>query len=484
MYVSLASALLLGLAGANLQGDARVGGTLSQGLGELPTGEGGGGSVLSYDTILQPELQLRLAGTRLSASLSYDPRLLMRVRLPEGASANTLDAGGRPFLVSHTLTGQMTYRFTPRWNWSNTVSANFGEQDFAEFAEQGTGAGGDGAGGVAPGGATGLPVSPVIENNALSVRSVLIGPLIGHNDFRTELSLDLSAPGDIVMGGMPVAPNPDDLLCLGDAGGDAGSVALALSDTCELGLSTGTLTPISSVDSLETRVSYRAIDFDPGPFLHALSADVMWRRSFARSIEGRFRAGGILALNPDAVAGEDPINALPRLDVGIAILLVNLRMLRVSLDAQIGADGFVEPQSRQYLTQATAGLALVAVVDRNVDISLSVTGSTLGPELGCPPRISATTGGISPGCPATLPPGEAEIADLTAVSTGLRLGWTVDRNVSFVGEFRYAFRGPHLSRIGAETVMMPDAPVQSNREISALLGVRVAYSTRNDLGRR
>ena len=476
----LPTVILLCIAG-ELQADAQVAATVTQRAGDLPNGAPGGGSILSYDSELRPELLLRLADRRFTASVRYDPRFLLRVQFPEGEGATALEADGRPFLVLHSLEGASQYLIAPRWSWSNTVQGLFGEQDFALFALQGVGAGDGGGGGLAD--------AQVIDTASVNVVTTLVGPLVGHNDFRTSAWFNLSFPdADLAAGGMmpPEDPNDDgDPLCFGDNGADPTTLGgFFIADTCQFGLATATISPLSRVDRLEIEGRYEAIDFDPGPFVHAVSADIPWRRQFSRRLEGRVRGGAIFAIDADPLPGQQTVTPLPIVDLGLAWQLLNLRRLQLGLDLEVGADGFVEAVSRRYLLRGVATAGLSAVIRRDIRTALQFNVFMLGLDEACAPRQPLTD--VRPaGCPDDLSDAEraAEIPDLSAFSTEFSLMWVLNPHVSLVGGARYAFRAPHISRIGETNEAIGGAPFgESQREISGQIGIRVTFGTRNDLG--
>jgi hypothetical protein len=208
----------------------------------------------------------------------------------------------------------------------------------------------------------------------------------------------------------------------------------------------------------------------------------------SRALEGRLRAGGILAVDANPVTeDEDPISFLPIADLGFAWRLVNLRLFRLSLDVDVGLDGFVEAVTRRYLSRAQGTASLSAVIRRDVNVGLRVSAFTLAPWRDCPPRQPLMADIRLGGCPDDLTPAErsAEIPDLSSFSSELSLTWRVDQHVSVRAAARYAFRARHPSRWGTEpvdTMMMEATPGQSQREISGQLGLRVVYGTNNDLG--
>jgi hypothetical protein len=262
--------------------------------------------------------------------------------------------------------------------------------------------------------------------------------------------------------------------------------AVAIADTCRIGVSVATIRPLSELDALELRVGYEALDFDPGAFVHSTYADGLWRRRFSRAAEGRAQAGAILAVDANPVSREgERIDLLPRGTLGLAWRLVNLRLFRLGFDLEAGVDGVAESISRRYLARARLASALGAVIRRDIDVSLQITALALGFDQSCPPR---QTLGEDPhgGCSDDLTPDErrAELPALTSFISTLGLRWRLDEDLEVFAAGQYTLHGPHLSRLGTEP-SDPGADTlgsQSIREISAQLGFRFAFGTNNDLG--
>lgn len=484
-----------------LQADVLVGATFTQRVGEIPTGTAT--VTVSSDTELRPELRVTLADDRWSATVTYDPRLLLRVQFPPGEDASILTTSGdRPILILHSLRGQTRIRFDPRWTWTNDAFAIFGEQDFAAFLQGGAGAGT----GPASSRSGALVEAQVIQSSSVNVVSTLVSPFFGHDSLRTSLSLNVSQP-EAELGLMEVAEDPmmempggeddpNDQLCFGDPSGavEVDPNLAAIASTCQISLRSATVSRLSELDTLEVQGAYEALDFDPGTFIHLVSADVLWRRRLSRTAEFRVRGGLILPFDTNPAEGDDSVRPLPRLDLGLAWPLLNLRLLQLTMDLELGADGFLEAVSRQYLLRVSGTAALNAVIRRDLTVGLRVNGFALGPERECPPRQPVLGTGMmesipAGGCLEGLPEEQrdaarlAEIPDLTSFSSELSLTWRVDPNVSLLGNARYAFRAPHVSRFGQEdpaaAAMMG---VQSQREISGQIGIRVTYATNNNLG--
>lgn len=495
--LGLHSSTVLLLALGDPRGDAEVGVTLAQRVGELPSGLPDGSSVLAYDTELSPLLGLEVSDDRWMARLVYEARLLFRIQFPDGGPADPLSVGDRPFLILHTGRAEANHQIAPRWTWAGVLSGLIGEQDFALFAQEGVAApttpGGPGAGTAA------RIDSAVIETTSFGVDTSLTGPLIGHDDFRLSALAQVTLPSPIPTGmAGPVMDETatgsgGDVLCFGDPVGnrldESGAAGFALAESCQLGVALATISPLSPRDRLELQVGYDAIDLDPGPFIHAVSESVLWRRVFSRSVEGTFRAGGILALYPDPFEGQDSASPLPIADVGLIWQIVHLRLFRLGLTLNAGTDGFIEPVTSRYLLRGTATAALLATIRDDITAALRVSGFLLGLDLECPPRLNPD-GRPAPSdvCPEDLPPEQrdaarlAETPDMSSFSSDASLDWRIDQHLAFFSTARFAFRAPHISRWGAEPVEPPmgvaPAPALPQREVSVQVGLRFRYGTR------
>ena len=399
-------------------------------------------------------------------ALNYEPRFLLRYQ-DLGNGLQALEANGRPFLMFHTLDGQTDTLLAPRWRWTNRLSGQFGEQDIQSFLQSQNPAG--------------QVDTSVIESQTFGVVSTLIGPLIGRNDFRTEARFQLSFQDPAT--GMSAAQSTasGDTLCFAEPDGPAEDSLAAIANTCQIGVGTGTIHNLTELDRLEIFAGYDIFDFDPGPFVHVIDASVLWRRTFTRTLELRTQLGGLLTFNARPRAEEDDFQPLPLLNLGLLWRLVDLRLFRLELDMLAGADGYAEPVSRRYLLRASATISLIATIQRDVSVAFRINGFTLGPEENCPPRQVAVAGLEASQCPDQLNEEilSAEITDLSSFASELSLTWRVDRQLNLMASGRYGFRGPHITRWGIDTGTANVS--QSQREITAQVGLQVLFGTNNNL---
>ncbi len=454
------------------------GATLLQRYGELPVGLADGSSLLAYDTELTPLLQIGLSEPRTEVRVSYQPRFLLRVSFLE-QGPELLETEDLPFLLLHDATAEFEHRIAPRWTWSGAAQGQSGQMDFVLFA----GGGAPGEPGT-PGGPTTTPVAPVIQVESLSVETSLVGPLIGHDDFRITASLRLLYPGDL---GEGVAPAPDNgdqgTLCFG--GGDAAVGADPgglFANTCTFGLNFATISALSEVTTLEIRGGYELNDFQPGPMLHGARADVRLVTRTTASSSLNILAGGILLADASPEEGAESLRVLPRLLFGAEAMLLQLRALQLRGDTLIGLDALADPLSRQLLTRAEGSIGVTALFERDVTATLRAGVFALSPESSCPPR-TPLVGVPRGGCPEDFDDPAlaesargAELPDLSGVFAELGSAWLVDRSVSLLAGARFALRGPHVSRFGDE-----DAAT-AQRELSAQVGIRVLLDSRGGDG--
>ena len=372
------------------------------------------------------------------------------------ASATTLEIDGRPFLILHNVDGAVRYRFDRRWSWFATVSGLSGETDFAQFVLQG--AQGNGAGAIIQ--------SQVIESTAFTVETGIVAPSFGKSELQVSGSLSLAfAEAGGALPGM-AAPmdfdNGSNILCIldRDEQPNANVENQALADTCTIRVAATNLFDLSALERLQVQVGYSVVDFDPGPFTHVVQAQGVYRRQVSRGLTGRLGLGALLAVVESVDAGTD-VSPLPALQLGFDWRFINLRLFKMSLDLSLLVDGFAETVSQQFLLRATGAAALQMDVGRNFNATLAMSALTLGPELDSPPRS---------------PIDDAELNELSSLAADLSLRWRLNNSSSFFIGGRFGLRGPHISRLGAET------SEPSQIQGSGFVGLQVAYGTRSNQG--
>lgn len=494
---------LMLLAVGDLHADVEGGAAVTQLVGELPVGFNGQ-SVLSYDSAIEPRLQLQLADDRFRGALVYQPRFLIRYQDRE-SGFEPLEANGRPVLILHSLTAQTEHELAPRWSLANEVVATFGDVDFALFARDG----------LAGAGGTATADIDVLQSTSVSAMSTLTAPLVGRDDLRTSATFNVTIPDNIpgeafLMTGMDVNTSldrPGDELCFAEA--DTRDFAPApLAKTCQMGLASALVTDLSALDRLEVQGAYTALDVDPGPYLHVLRADVLWRRTLTRSLAVRAGGGASIAFNPDPlrkedalglselgeltlddqgrlvdgmgneffVSEEDSVTIFPILNLGVSWQVVSQRSFSLMADLQLGTDASIDPAIQLYLLQASATAALTAVIRQDFSVGWSVSAFALGVDRGRPPQVSDGAGG------------SFEQPDLSAFGTDLNISWEVDSHVTFLATGRYGFRARHVTRLGVDRIpaaqvgVFPANPNQSQREVAVSLGLRFTYGTNRNLG--
>ena len=464
---------------------AQIGVTLSERLGELPTGADGGGSAFSVDTELRPDITLLLSSRRSSYSLTYEPLFLFRVlsvdELDEqgntDSSLQLLETGGKPFLLLHNLRGRSFYRFSPRWSWTNDITGVYGEQDFAAFIADG---------GAAPdsGTTTTNTEFQAIETASFDFATVLTGPLIGRNDFRTTIRFGISVPtgtDDTTNAGG--GSRPKDGLCFREPSRpveDLESLG-GISETCQIGFSTATVHPLSDFDILEFQASYDAIDIDPGPYTHAIALSVALQKRFSRTLDTSFRLGLVSNIREDAenAQRDTEFQPFPLIEARVGWQMLNLRSYQLTADLAALMDGVNESVTQEYMSQATLSAIITLTVGTRFSASARFAAFGLGPELGCPPRQAGLIAGDDGSCARTNDSDDAirqqfraaEIPDLTGMTTELSVSHVVNDSFNLFGSAVWSARAPHLSRLKSIEEF------SSQRELSLIFGLRYLYRT-------
>lgn len=458
---------LLACSGLDVDGSAQV--TLTQRAGEIPTGSSSGDSRLGFDSELAGTLTLSMDAGRDQYALGYGPRFLFRVQdlpqpdQPNRRSLQALEANGRPFVMSHSFNGTSSHSLSARWSLSNALTAMVGEQDFATFA----------AGGLGTGGSSGTLVqTPVIEIATVGLSSTIRGPLIGRNDFTISGSLALSLPSGEGVGSL----SDGDGLCFAEPSNEDPSAAVgALARSCALGLTVGTVHPLSASDELTFTFSYTSEDLDPGIQFHSLSLGVSLSHEFTRFTSGSIAAGltGSIATATSTSAGLTGDVWLPSLQANLTSNLVDERMLQVGVSFGLSGSGAVDPINQRFLLRTAASANGNVTVSQQHIFALGLAGFLVGPELGCPPRQGGAEIRLE-GCPDDLTPAErdAEIPDLSGVLATATYTWSPDPGFSLSGGAQYALRGPHISRWAD-----PPATGTANREITGLVTLSLSYNT-------
>lgn len=475
---------------SDVEADAEVGAQLNQRVGSLPAiGLGGGvDSVFIYDTELIPLLRLSVTDPRWEASINYQPRMLLRFQdlgegldilradtrieesVEDGVLVPRLVDEGRPFLVSHSFGAEFTYNFSPVVSWFLTGNGRTGENDFAIVSQNGLGINTPATGadsGAADGTGSGEIRDPVIESTSILVTTGLNTPLFDRHELTLSASVNVTFPVDnrLVEGDTDLITEESqegDSLCFLDLANNAVAQA-QFADTCQIQGQGLARFHLSAIDDLNVAATYTLVDFDPGAFNYIGQIDALWQRQISPLATGRLGLGVAVSISEvDDDPGEPLVTnvaAIPVVQAGINIPIINFRLLQLVMDASLLLDGFADPTIQDYLLRAGAALQFSLLAGREWTGQFGLQGTTLEPTSSSPPSrrgIDPAVGGL-----------QALVSTINANAT---MTWSRDPRFQVLFGGNYSARGPHLSEIGNERL--------SQVALTAFVGIRWAYNTR------